>query len=96
MKKKSIYFFAMFSIVFTLVFSGTTITNAAVGSDSLLVANAKEDEATYPIVEQGAQEEASLGVNTAGSDSYPFVYNILIGAVVLGGILFFLRRKPTS
>lgn len=49
--------------------------------------------------EYGFEAEAqptSLGVNDPGNDTYPFIYNIVIGAIILIAILYFLRPKKSS
>lgn len=103
MTKGHIFSFALLSIILIHGFGGTALANSNAQQDSRVnvadhsvEVNIQNEEPAYPIAEGVSQQSSSLGVNTAGNDSIPFIYNILIGAVVLAGILFFFRTKSTS
>lgn len=96
MKKRNMFLITLLSIVLLFGFVAPTTyaqTNNDSSTHNVMLA---EGEASYPVNEQGIEQPTSLGVNHAGDDSYPFVYNIIIGAVVLGIILFIFGKRPST
>lgn len=103
MNFRNVFYVALFSFVLLLGVNGTSIAyaNDAQGNQIQLANHSVEvqeenNETAYPINEDIVQQSSSLGVNRDGNDSYPFVYNVIIGALVLGIILFLFRKKSVK